>query len=78
MSEPRLCGPASFAIDFDCPRRCQVEFDLEGIHIRFTLGQMLAGAERAHDEAHAVEQRAFRWGRAGEIVVRADVLERVA
>lgn len=79
MREPRRSGPASLAVDFDCARRCQAEFDLEGVHIRFTLGQMLAAVERAHDEAHAADPvRVFRHGSDAAIVVRADVLERAA
>ena len=63
MTQPRKADvPATFTVEHDCPRRCQTEFDLDGIHVRFTLGMMLAAAEKAHDEAHATEppQRAFR------------------
>jgi hypothetical protein len=75
VTAPKICGPASFTIDFGCDRRCQAEYDLEGASVRHTLGQMLAATERAHDEAHATEPvRTFRWGPFGEVVVRADVV----
>lgn len=65
--------PASFTVEFDCARRCQVEFDLDGVTIRFTLGQMLAYCERAHEAAHSASERVYRYEDA--ILVRADVLE---
>jgi hypothetical protein len=62
---------AMFSVEYACPRRCQVEFDLSDVQVRFTLGQMLAKAEAAHDEAHTVERRVYR---AGDMLVRAAVL----
>ena len=53
--------PAAFTREYGCHRRCQVEFDLAAVHVRFTLGQMLARADHAHEQAHLVDpQRAFR------------------
>jgi len=65
--------PATFTADFNCERRCQVELDLDGVTIRFTLGRMIAYAERAHDAAHRASERVFRYEAA--ILVRAAVLE---
>lgn len=74
MTAPKkLDLPATLAVDFPCERRCQVEFDLGGLHPQFRLSQMLAVVERAHDEAHAAAPvRVFRYS--GEVLVRADVL----
>lgn len=75
MTQPKKANlPATLTVEHNCPRRCQTEFDLDGIRIRFTLGMMLAAVEKAHDEAHATEtpQRVFRVGEA--IIVRAGTL----
>jgi hypothetical protein len=68
--------PCSFVVDYDCERRCQAEVDLSGIHIRFTLGQMVEKADRAHVDAHLARQTHYRVG--DEVVVRASVLEAVS
>ncbi|MEU7904149.1 hypothetical protein [Actinoplanes sp. NPDC049118] len=75
MTAPRKADlPATLTVEFPCERRCQAEFDLEGIQIRFTLGQMLATTGRAHDKAHAGEPvRVFRYQDA--ILVRAAVAD---
>lgn len=65
--------PATFAAEFDCARRCQTEFDLTGVGVRFTLGMMLAYCERAHEAAHDASERVYRYEDA--ILVRAAVLE---
>lgn len=63
---------ATFTLEFDCARACQVEMDLEDTHVRFTLGQMIARAGAAHDDAHAADPvSAFRWH--DDTVVRAMV-----
>lgn len=66
--------PATFTVDFGCERACQAELDLDGVHVRFTLGQMLERAKTAHAAAHVNEpMRVFRWG--GHTLVRATVLD---
>jgi hypothetical protein len=69
---------ATFTTEFDCDRACQVEFQLDDVHVRFTLGQMLGQANRAHTEAHAadVPVKVFPWH--GPTLVRAAVLPAVA
>lgn len=53
MTGPRLADvPATYSQEFDCDRRCRVDVELEGRHIRFTLGQMIETADRAHRDAH--------------------------
>lgn len=74
MTSPRKSGPATLTVEFDCDRRCQAEFDLDGVHIRFTLGMMNAAVERAHDEAHAADPVRVSRHSHGAILVRADVL----
>jgi hypothetical protein len=66
--------PCSFTVDYDCERRCQAELDLADIHIRFTLGMMLATADRAHVDAHIADppEKVFRVR--DQLVVRASVL----
>jgi hypothetical protein len=70
--------PCCFTLEYDCERRCQAELDLSGIHIRYTLGQMIAAADQAHVEAHAARwpQKVFR--ACDELLVRASVLEAVS
>lgn len=63
---------ASYTQDFDCDRRCQVEIDLVDIHVRFTLGMMIAKAEVAHKQAHKAAEATFRADTA--TIVRAGVL----
>lgn len=64
-----------FTREFGCSRACQVEMDLEDTHVRFTLGQMIARSELAHDRAHAQQASVFRMY--DDTVVRA-VLPEVA
>jgi hypothetical protein len=66
--------PCSFAVDYDCERRCQAEFDLTEVHRQFRLAQMLRHADAAHVEAHLAEPpvKVFRFH--GRTVVRASVL----
>lgn len=62
--------PATLTVEFPCDRHCSAELDLEGTHIRFTLGQMLAVVDRAHDEAHAADPvKVYRYR--DEVLVRA-------
>lgn len=69
--------PATFSVDFGCERACQVELDLDGMQVRFTLGQMLERAKMAHAGAHAAEPtRVFRWR--DDVLVRATVLAEAA
>jgi hypothetical protein len=66
--------PATFTLEFDCDRACQVEVDLEDVHVRFTLGQMIERAKLAHADAHAREwpTRVFAWR--DDVIVRATLL----
>jgi hypothetical protein len=66
--------PATFTVEFGCDRACQVELDLDGVHIRFTLGQMLERAKLAHTDAHAREwpTRVHAWR--DDVLVRATLL----
>jgi hypothetical protein len=69
MTRTRKAGlDAMFSVEYACDRRCQVEFDLSDVHIRFTLGQMLASVEMAHDKAHTKEQKVYR---TNDLLVRA-------
>jgi len=43
---------ATFSVEYGCERRCRVEVDLTGQHIRMTLNQMMARAELAHKASH--------------------------
>lgn len=62
MTEQRtLDTPGTFILEFDCARRCQVEFDLAEAHIRFTHGQMVEHAKAAHRAAHAKTEKVFRF-----------------
>jgi hypothetical protein len=63
--------PAALVVDYDCARRCQAEFDLADVHIRFTLGQMLAATDQVHEEAHTATERVYRLR---NTLVRAGVL----
>lgn len=64
---------AALVVEYPCDRRCQVELDLDGIHIRFTHGQMLRTAEDAHLAAHEVDPvKVFR--PRPEAVVRAGLV----
>lgn len=67
--------PATLTVEFGCDRACQAEVDLDGVHIRFTLGQMLERAKLAHADAHAREwpARVFAWR--DDVLVRAGVLD---
>lgn len=61
MTAPRTAGvPATLTVEYDCGRCCVAEFDLEDVHIRFTLGQMLVATEAAHDRAHDETQSVYR------------------
>lgn len=65
--------PAMLFVEFGCDRSCQAEVDLEDLHVRSTLGQMLERAKNAHAAAHTQDPvRVFRWG--GHTLVRAGVL----
>lgn len=75
MTGARKAGmPATLTVEFGCDRACQVELDLDDVHIRFTLGQMLERARLAHADAHAREwpTRVFAWR--DDVLVRAAVL----
>lgn len=74
MTPARHAGvPATLNVEFHCDRRCQVEFDLEDVHVRFTLGQMLSIAQSAHTDAHAAKPvKVFRYR--PEVLVRAGTL----
>lgn len=51
--------PGTYFLEFACERRCQVEFDLSEVHVRFTHGQMLEHAKAAHRAAHDVAVKVF-------------------
>lgn len=74
MTAVRSAGvPATLTVEYACERRCQVELDLEEVHIRFTLGQMLVAANGAHEAAHlAAPTKVFR--HRPELLVRAGTL----
>lgn len=78
MTAARDAGrPCSFTLDYDCERRCQAELDLSGVHIRYTLGQMLEAADKAHVDAHLTRQTHYR-AEGLDTLVRASVLEAVS
>lgn len=65
--------PATLSVDIDCERRCQVEFDLQDVHVRFTLGQMMNVVQSAHIEAHLAKPvKVFHYR--PEVLVRAGTL----
>ena len=74
MTAVRSAGvPATLTVEYACDRRCQVEFDMENLHIRFTLGQMLVVTDGAHEAAHlATPTKVFR--HRPEVLVRAGTL----
>jgi hypothetical protein len=74
MTAPRKSGPATLTVEFDCDRRCQAEFDLEGTPVRYTLGMMHAAVERAHDQAHTANPVRVSRHSHGAILVRTGVL----
>lgn len=75
MSQPKKADvPATLTVEHDCGRRCQTEFDLEGIHIRYTLGMMLTAVAAAHTDAHAAEPAVRVFAGHNGILVRAGVL----
>lgn len=74
MTAARAAGvPATLTVEQECDRRCQVEFDLSEVHVRYTLGQMLAIVETAHTAAHTSDPvRVYRYR--AEVLVRAGTL----
>lgn len=70
MAEPMV----SFLAEFDCERRCTVEFDLADVNVRFTCNQMTVHAKQAHDAAHKVDppRKAYRY--AHDLIVKAGAL----
>jgi hypothetical protein len=54
---------ATLIVDYDCGRRCTVEYDLADVHARHTHNQMLLRVDQAHAAAHKVEppRRTFRY-----------------
>lgn len=48
MPEPQ----ATFVVEYDCDRRCRVEYDTTDVNKRCTHNQLLLTAKVAHDAAH--------------------------
>lgn len=64
----------SLLVEYDCERRCTVEFDLVEVNRRFTCNQMLLHTKNAHDAAHKVDppRKAFRYDH--DVLVKAGAL----
>lgn len=70
MAEPM----ATFTAEYDCERRCQVEYDLTDVRTRSTYGMMLDRAEVAHRAAHKADPPVKVFVHSGDATVRAGAL----
>lgn len=59
MSEPMT----TFVAEYDCERRCTVEYDTVDVQPRATHNQLLLTARVAHDAAHKARPpvKVFAW-----------------
>ena len=64
----------SFIAEYPCERRCQVEFDVTDVNVRFTNQQMRLHTKAAHDAAHNVDppRKTYRYDQ--DVLVKAGEL----